>query len=188
MGLFDALRGRSTPPPADLDVLFAVPQAVLSLEVQGYTATGIGAVCYRDAEGSADDAAVAEARELVSLDSTAQVATTTDSYGFTWVTVTRSGDVPGLVTDLHAVNSNLVDAGFSSALLCSIVGLRTPAGAPLLLVYLFKQGTFYPFAPQDGQRRDNPTELAVRGVIADDVQVEADLSRWLALWGAPGTT
>ena len=36
------------------------------------------------------------------------------------------------------------------------------------------------------ERRDNPLELQVRGLIASDVTVESDLSRWLAIWGAPG--
>jgi hypothetical protein len=53
-------------------------------------------------------------------------------------------------------------------------------------VYLYKRGTFYPFAPQPGERRDNALELQIRGVLADDLKVEADLSRWFPVWGAPG--
>ncbi|MFT4298801.1 MAG: hypothetical protein QM597_04090 [Aeromicrobium sp.] len=185
MGFFDAILGRTTPPQADLDVLFQVPQAVLSLEAQGFSFTGSGAVCYRDVEGTADDAAVAEAEQLVGLDGTATVERSTDSFGFGWLSVTRVGDAPGLCTDLHAVNSGLDQAGFGSSLLCSTVVFRTPAGGPLALVYLFKRGTFYPFAPAGGQRRDNALELQVRGIVAADVPVEADLSKWLALWGAP---
>jgi len=60
------------------------------------------------------------------------------------------------------------------------------AGRRLGLVYLYKQGTFYPFAPLDGQRRDNALELQVRGVLANDLRIEPDLGRWLAVWGAPG--
>ena len=61
-----------------------------------------------------------------------------------------------------------------------------PTGGPCALVYLFKQGTFYPFVPLAGQRRDNALELQVRGLVGDDVPVEPKLDRWLALWGAPG--
>ncbi len=119
------------------------------------------------------------------LDATATVERSDDDHGFHWMTVTRPGDAPGLCTDLHAVNSGLDQAGFGSALLCSTVVFTAPDGGPLGLVYLFKRGSFYPFAPRDGQRRDNALELQVRGIVGHDVPVEADLSRWLALWGAP---
>ena len=192
MGFLDAILGRSTPPPADLDVLFAVPQAALSLEVAGFTATGLGAVCFRDSEGQVDDAVVGDAQQLISTDTAAAVALTDDPHGFRWLTVTRApGDVTGLVTDLHAANSSLVDAGFGGGLLCSTVVFSAPGGGPCALVYLFKQGTFYPFVPLAGQpstsrRRDNALELQVRGLVGDDVPVEPKLDRWLALWGAPG--
>ncbi|MGH3475122.1 MAG: PspA-associated protein PspAB [Aeromicrobium sp.] len=187
MGFLDAILGRSTPPPADLDVLFAVPQAALSLEVAGFTATGLGAVCFRDSEGQVDDAVVGDAQKLISTDTSAKVELTDDPHGFRWLTVTRApGDVTGLVTDLHAANSSLVDAGFGGGLLCSTVVFTEPAGGPCALVYLFKQGTFYPFVPLAGQRRDNALELQVRGLVGDDVPVESKLDRWLALWGAPG--
>jgi hypothetical protein len=52
-------------------------------------------------------------------------------------------------------------------------------------VYLFKQGTFYPFAPRDHNKRDNEFELRVRTFIGDDLPMEKDLSRWMALWGLP---
>ena len=54
------------------------------------------------------------------------------------------------MTDLHAVNSTLQDSGFGPTLLCSLVVFADPDGRRLGLVYLFKQGTFYPFAPAEG--------------------------------------
>ena len=187
MGLLDSILGRSTPPPADLDVLFAVPQAALSLQVAGFTDTGLGAVCFRDQEGQVDDAVITDAQKVITTDAAVSVELTDDAHGFRWLTVTRAaGDVTGLVTDLHAANSSLVDAGFGGGLLCSTVLFTSPTGGPCALVYLFKQGTFYPFVPMDGQRRDNALELQVRGLVDEDVPVEPKLDRWLALWGAPG--
>lgn len=58
--------------------------------------------------------------------------------------------------------------------------------APLALIYLYKRGTFYPFAPLPGQKRDNPLELQVKATVKDDLRVEEDLNRWFPLWGAPG--
>jgi hypothetical protein len=187
MGFLDSLLGRTKPPQADLDVLFAVPQAALSLQAAGFTTSGTGSVCFRDVEGSADDAVMVDAEKLITTSPGATVTRSTDRFGFHWLTVTRADrDVSGLATDLHAVNSSLTDAGFGSALLCSTMGFAAPDGRPLALVYLYKRGTFYPFVPLDGEKRDNALELQIRGLIADDVPIEPDLTRWLAIWGAPG--
>jgi hypothetical protein len=58
----------------------------------------------------------------------------------------------------------------------------------MALVYLYKRGTFYPFAPLPGatERRDNALELRVRAALANDLRIEQDLNRWFPLWGAPG--
>lgn len=187
MGLLDAILGRSKPPKADLDVLFAVPQAAISLQAAGFTPNGLGSVCFRDVEGGADDAVMDEVHKLIATDGTSTVARSEDGFGFRWLTVTRTdADVSGLVADLHAANSSLVDAGFGTSLLCSTIGFATADGKPFALVYLFKQGSFYPFAPIGDNRRDNALELQIRGTVAGDVPIEADLSKWLAIWGAPG--
>ena len=54
------------------------------------------------------------------------------------------------------------------------------------MVYLYKQGTFYPFAPTGPQQRDNLLEISVRDTLAEELPMEQDLSRWLAVWEAPG--
>ena len=54
------------------------------------------------------------------------------------------------------------------------------------LVYLYKRGTFYPFAPVAEPRRDTILELQLRDLLADDLAVESDMTRWFPVWGAPG--
>ena len=187
MGWLDGILGRSKPPEADLDVLFGVPQAAITLQAAGFSATGAGAVCFRDVDGVSDDRVVAEVQEVIGTDATAAVRLSDDGHGFRWMEVSRApGDVDDLVTDLHAANSSLADAGYGTQLLCSTVLFAAPSGGPVALVYLFKQGTFYPFAPVAGQRRDNPVEIQVKALVEGDVPVEPRLERWLALWGAPG--
>ena len=93
----------------------------------------------------------------------------------------------GLATELHAVNTTLQDHGFGSSLLCSLVGFRDKTGRALGLVYLYKQGTFYPFAPTGGaERRDSVLELQVKSLVENDLRLEPDTSRWFPVWGAPG--
>ena len=69
--------------------------------------------------------------------------------------------------------------------LCSMVGF-TGHGRRVGLVYLYKQGTFYAFAPTGPHQRDNLTEIAVRDQLAAELPMERDMQRWLALWNAPG--
>ena len=115
----------------------------------------------------------------------------TDEFGFTWLQVHRAPDDPegmaGLCTDLHAVNTTLESEGFGPGLLCSLIPFADPTGRRVGLVYLYKKGTFYPFAPTGPQQRDNLLELQVRDTLRAELPIEPELSGWMALWGAPGT-
>ncbi|MGI8702428.1 MAG: PspA-associated protein PspAB [Nocardioidaceae bacterium] len=188
MGLLKNLFGRSEPPKANLDNLFAVPSAAITLEASsGFTSTGEAAVCYRQAEGGAFAAAQTDVQALLDADGGPKVRRTTDDFGFTWLMCRADpSQVSELVTDVHAVNSALENAGFGPSLLCSLVVFSSADGKRFALVYLYKQGTFYPFAPTGKNQRDNALELQVRGVLADDLRIEPELGRWMALWGAPG--
>lgn len=187
MGLLDAIFGRSKPAKPDLDALFAVPTAAITLETAaGFKPTGSGSVCFRAAEGGPFERIKAE---ITALLGGAEPEEVRDSFGYTWLVVRHDpGDIAALVTDLHAVNSTLETEGFGPSLLCSLISFRSDDGRHLGLVYLYKQGTFYPFAPIDtaGQRRDTALEMQIRSVLAGDLSIEQDLNRWFPVWGAPG--
>jgi hypothetical protein len=192
MGFLDALLGRTKPVQPKLDDLFALPSAAITLEAgAGFTPTGSGSVCFRAVEGRSFSDVEKDVRDLLNLSSSNEgglpVEVTKDSFGFTWLVSSHlSSEMDGLVTDLHAVNSSLVDNGFGPQLLCTLVAFRDDQERRLALVYLYKRGTFYPFAPLSGERRDNALELQVKGVIGDDLKWEPDLGRWFPVWGAPG--
>ncbi|HEX6470308.1 MAG TPA: hypothetical protein VF069_14520 [Streptosporangiaceae bacterium] len=188
MGFLDVILGRSKPAKPDLDRLFALSTAAVTLEAAaGFVPTGLGSVCFRAAEGGAFAQLEKDIRELLDADEGPKVELSTDSYGYTWLLARHDPrELEGLVTDLHAVNATLEGNGFGPSLLCSLVSFRGPDGRRLALVYLYKRGTFYPFAPQPGEKRDNALELQVRGAVGADLPVETDLSRWFPVWGAPG--
>ncbi|WP_122817142.1 PspA-associated protein PspAB [Nocardioides pantholopis] len=192
MGFWDSVLGRTKPKQANLDALFSVPSAAVTLEASlGLRPTGDGSVCYRAAAGPAFANTQQEVLDLLrSTGDSPQVRVTQDDYGFTWIEVDREpgSSVDGLCTGLHAVNTGLEAQGFGPALLCTLVGFEDPTGRRVGLVYLYKQGTFYPFAPAPGgrQQRDNLLELQLRDLLAAELPIEQDLSRWLAVWGAPG--
>lgn len=184
MSWLDALLGRSKPAQPNLDALFALPSAAITLQAAtGMVPTGLGSVCFRAAEGGAFATLERDVKALLGE----RVEESTDSYGYTWLLVRRSpDDVSDLVTELHAVNSSLEGAGFGPSLLCSLVSFADDNGRRLAVVYLYKRGTFYPFVPLAGQRRDNPLELQARGALTGELKIEEDLGRWFPVWGAPG--
>ncbi len=190
MGFLDALLGRSKPVQPDLDRLFALPSAAVTLAAStSFVPTGVGSVCFRAMEGRAFGDIEADVRQLLDSDAAkmAPVEVSTDSYGFTWMVIRQPADqLEALVTDLHAVNSTLADSGFGPSLLCSLVTFRDSKDRRLAIVYLYKRGTFYPFAPLPGERRDTAVELQVRAAIEGDLMIEKDLGRWFPVWGAPG--
>ncbi len=190
MRFWDALTGRSRPPAPQLDALFTVPTAAITLQTAvGLTPTGSGSVCYRGAAGAAFAQTQRDILALLGANPDApQVETSQDDFGFTWLTTQGDpSDISGLVTDLHAVNTTLELNGFGNGLLCTLVPFADDAGRRVGLVYLYKQATFYPFAPVPGaRRRDNLLEITVRDALTSELPIELDLSRWLAVWGAPG--
>jgi hypothetical protein len=192
VGFLDTLLGRTKPVPPKLDDLFALPSAAITLDAgTGFKPTGSGSVCFRPVEGRSFSDVQKEVQELLDMDSGTEaglpVEVTKDSYGFNWLVSSHMSDqLETLVTDLHAVNSSLVDAGFGPQLLCTLVAFRDDQERRLGLIYLYKRGTFYPFVPKSGEQRDNATELQVRGAVGADLKIEPDLTRWFAVWGAPG--
>jgi len=192
MGFLDTILGRTKPVQPKLDDLFALPSAAITLEAgAGFTPTGSGSVCFRSVEGRSFSDIEKDVRDLLNMSSGKEgglpVEVSKDTYGFTWLVSSHlSTELEALVTDLHAVNSALVDNGFGPQLLCTLAAFRDAEERRLGLIYLYKRGSFYPFAPLSGERRDNALELQVKGVIGDDLKWEQDLARWFPVWGAPG--
>lgn len=187
--LWGAITGRTAPKQANLDSLFLVPSAAVTLQTTlGFTPTGTGSVCFRAPDGAAYQQTQDEVVHLLREDADKpDISVHRDDFGFTWLVVDRvDDDVEGLCTDLHAVNAALEEQGFATGLLCSLVPFHDASGRTAGLVYLYKQGTFYPFAPTGAQARDNLLEMQLKDALKDELPMEQDLQRWLALWGAPG--
>lgn len=209
MGLLDSILGRTKPVQADLDALFALPSASITLQSAAAMAcSGHAGVCFKPPTGQGFANNQAEVMALLQMDDTAGLQSTEDSFGYQWL-VMEDPDIEALVTRIHLVNSSLSDAGWGPQLLCSVFGLtRLPDGSPVdadgdagdqaasvgagtvlpstaFLVYLFKRGTFYPFVPTGHEQRSTEEELKLRSLVADDLSVETDLDRWFPLWDLP---
>jgi len=130
VGFLDALLGRTKPVPPNLDALFALPSAAVTLQVAtDFKPTGTGSVCFRATEGRAFSDIEKDVRDLLNMgENKTPVEVSKDSYGFTWLVCHHSADdIEGLVTDLHAVNSSLENGGFGPQLLCTILSFRDEA-------------------------------------------------------------
>jgi hypothetical protein len=188
VGLRDILLGRSKSVAPNLDNLFALPAAGLTLESRlDLVTSGVAGLCFKAGSGGRTLESEADMRELLSLDEADNAFSLThDDLGFTWVVI-NDPTLDGQVTKVHGANLSLVDHDLGDRLLCAVFGFK-PLGndeGPLRLVYLMKQGTFYPFAQRGPQDRDNEFELRVKSFLTGEISLEADLARWMALWNAP---
>lgn len=190
MGFFDAILGRTKPKQANLDQLFGLPSAAITLQAAtSFAPTGVGAVAFRQVEGAAFDQVEQEIHGLLGADPALTFRQVNDGFGYTWAVLSEADDdISNLVTSLHAVNSSLEGQGFGPMLLCSALYFRDTEARTMALVYLYKRGSFYPFVQLGPQRRDSAVEMQIRGVVGNDVNTEADLSKWSPLWDAPGMT
>lgn len=187
MGLLDVLRGQRTPRRPDLDRIFGISSAAVALEASlGLRSTGKAGVCFRAVEAGVFAGLVAETEELLAAtsgESGTTVSRREDSFGFSWVVI-EDPDVDDLATTAHVVCQSLEERGFSEQLLCAVFGFAGEPG-PVELVYAYKRGAFYPFAPRDGKTRDAILERRVQAVLTHEIALEPELERWYPVWDAP---
>ena len=189
MGLRDTLFGRTKQVAPKLDNLFALPSAALTLQTElDLVTSGQAGLCFKAGSGETQLATDADIMTLLNFEAGSDEAhITTDELGFKWLLV-KNPDLNELVTRIHSANSSMVEHELGPRLLCAVFGF-VPASPPgegdVRMVYLLKQGTWYPFAPTDSNNRNNQLELRVRSFLDKDLPMEKDLSRWMALWGLP---
>ncbi|MHB2029048.1 MAG: PspA-associated protein PspAB [Acidimicrobiales bacterium] len=189
MGLRDTLFGRTKQVAPNLDNLFALSTAALTLESElDLVSSTHAGLCFKSGSGESSLTTDEDIKQLLDFDETTnKVSLTTDDLGFKWLVVTDP-DFEALVTRVHAANTSMVEHGLGPRLLCAVFGFvaKSPPGeGSLRLVYLLKQGTFYPFAPSGPTQRNNELELRVKSFLNADLPIERDLARWMALWNLP---
>lgn len=189
MGLRDTLFGRTKQAAPNLDNLFALSTAALTLQSElDLVSSGEAGLCFKAGSGESSLETDDDIRQLLDFDETTnKVTLTKDDLGFEWLVV-KDPDFEALVTRVHSADTSMVEHGLGPRLLCAVFGFvpKTPPGeGSVRLVYLMKQGTFYPFAPTGSSQRNNELELRVRSFLSTDLPIEQNLSRWMALWNVP---
>jgi hypothetical protein len=170
------------------------PLLALSLVVNpvqeslGFAPTGVGSICYRAYdEGDFREVEFDASDRLERNGDMAHIEFVNDPYGFSWLVIHQPSDrFKSLIRDLYTTAAVFIDSHFGWTLLCSIAGFQDIDGCSLALVYLYKRGTFYPFAPRSSRTRDNDLELRVKELLHERLPIEPELKRWFAVWEAPG--
>jgi len=130
MGLLDTILGRSKPVQSNLDDLFALPSASITLQsAAGMSCSGHAGVCFKPPTGQGIVEMQDEVVKLLSMNKGAGLTKTEDSFGYQWLVV-DDPDIEALVTQVHVVNSSLADAGWGPQLLCSVFGIAALPGSP----------------------------------------------------------
>lgn len=190
MSLFDALLGRDKPLKSKLDNLFGLSTAELTLATEfDLTPTNSAAISFRRVSSGEFGRLEREIDDLLhasTKDSPLQWRTYTDEYGYQWIIV-HAEEFANLVATIHMISLELQDGGFGEQLLASVFQYHTNDGRNVYWIYNYKRGTFYPFVPTGRQGRDNALELRLNAILARELQVERDLTKWYALWGVPLT-
>ena len=187
MGLRDIIAGRKKLPGPKDDRLFALTTASVTLDVElGLKTAGAAAISFKpQSSGEFRNAfdQVDQLVEAVAKQCDSQVARQSDQYGYDWIVV-HDPDLEDLVGAAHTLSSELIAQGFGEQLLAAIFKFEGGTN-PVYFVYGFKRGAFWPFVPVDGKTRDNAYELELKAKLEQELPIEPDLTRWLALFDAP---
>ena len=187
MGLRDILSGRKKLPGPKDDRLFALTTAAVTLQIElGLKTAGVGAIAFKPQSSGEFRSAFDDVDKLVDAVAEqcgSQVERKSDEFGFDWIVV-HDPDLEDLVTTAHTLAAELTAQGFGEQLLAAI--FKFDGGdRPVYWIYGFKRGAFWPFVPTGKDERDNATELELKAKLEQELPIEQDLTRWLALFDAP---
>ena len=182
---------------ADPDDLFGMSTAYVTMEADlGFVPTGDAGLCFADVDSTAFGEAVEETEAVLALGETDTGGGTIadfreDEYGYRWI-VLEATAFEDLVSSVYFAADTLVERRFGSRLLAAVFAFEATdrasadAGTRAYWIYSFRRGSFYPFAPVDGDR-DSATEFKLSSVLDGELDVEDDRGYWYPLWpDAPG--
>ena len=188
MGLTDVLFGRKKLKEAQGERLFALSTARVTLDVElGLKPAKRAAIVFKPLSSGDFVRVENELHELLDVaarDTGSRVTRTEDEFGFNWIVV-EDNDFEDLIATIHLVGSELKARGFGPQLLAA--AFRFEGGKhPVYFVYGYKRGAFWPFVPTGKDKeRDNAAELELKAKLEQELPIEQDLTRWLALFDAP---
>jgi hypothetical protein len=190
VGLADILLGRKKLKGPAQDRLFALSTARVTLDAElGLETAGSGGIVFKPLSAGEFVRAENDLQQVldaVAGESGSRLERKSDDFGYEWIVV-RDADLEDQVTTVHAVAQGLQEAGFGEQLLAAAFKFESKFGDRKVVywVYGYKQGAFWPFVPTGEKDSDNAEELELKAKLEQELPIEPDLSRWLALFDAP---
>jgi len=187
MGIRDVLFGKKQVSEPKADQLFALATAAVTLDTElGLKPAGTGAIAFKPQSSGEFRSAFDEVDQLteaVAKQSGSELERKSDEYGYDWIIV-KDPDIEDLVASTHTVASELTAKGFGSQLLAAMFRFDGYEH-PVYFIYGFKRGAWWPFIPAGDNKRDNAKELELKAKLENELPIEQDLTRWLALFDSP---
>lgn len=187
--LINALLGNNAAPaPSITQPLFAINTALVEMEARLHVKpTGFATLAFRKVESSMFERLQMEIQELVKLGAEAtgtKIEIVKDKYNYLWLLLYDS-EFEDLVATMHLASSTLEENGFDRSLLAAAFQFRGEQGV-FFWLYNFKRGLYYPFAPRASRTRNQTLELRLKSLLAQELPIETDPTRWYPLWDIPG--
>lgn len=184
MGLLDALFGVHKLPEPNVENLFKLsPAAVTMEEAMGVKASGKAGICFRAFDTKNFDEVRNDITSILSnSDFKEHYRILKDDYDFTWIALDRPL-LEDLVAGVHMVSQLLIEGGFGKYILCALFEFKKD-WRTLYWVYGYRRGKFYPFVPLENNERDFQLEYRLRTLVLEELPVES-LDYWYPIWGVP---
>lgn len=184
--MINSMLGRSRMPEAKTERLFAISTAVVTMEMNlNLKPSSVAGICFKSMEMAKYNTVKEEIEQLLKF-STKETGTyfniEKDEYNFLWV-VLKDNDFEDLVTNIHMISQTLIEQGFGKHILCAVY--RFESNGPVYWIYNFKQGSYYPFAPQGKSNRNNSMEFRLKSLMEKELPIEKDVGKWYPLWSMP---
>ena len=177
------------PVRANLDALFALPTAALTLQSAGGLVTsGHAGVCWKPPPGQGAADAQKEISELVGEG----FGHAQDSFDYGWLLARRPRPRRAGDQDPHG---QLDAAGQRLGAPAAVLGRSASSPVPTRPATPGPSGSSTsssaapsipsPRSTREKERRDTELELRIRTMVGADLPVEPDLTRWFPLWDMP---
>ncbi len=183
MGFFDSLFGRTKIPAGKTDQLFALSTALLDIEVRLSTPFNKkAALVLRTVDNSHFESIEKDVNDSLHLGGKDMPVTTRhvdDNEGFRWIIV-EGTDADDVITAMHLTADLLLEGGYGDSLLAAMFDFDS-----WYLIYSYRRGSFYAFAPTPGHNRNDSREFRIAETLKPYLPIEKDPERRYALWDPP---
>lgn len=169
---------------ADPNDLIALSRVSLAIETEmNYEPARTAALAFSDIDSTDFDKALDEVKGVIQNSDDTQDANLDieDIHGTQWIVV-QDESIESLVANLQYGASAMESVKYSSRLLAAVLPFENEENNKIYVIYSFRRGKFYPFAPEGLNDRNSKIERRLSTILEDEIDVEQDKNYWYPLW------